>query len=389
VRLPYVPELAKREYAVIFYARPSVMSRHRAFENLGQLEDFLAYSAPLHVYRSSALYQYPDAEMGLKGLIGADLVFDIDADHLKTPCNKEHDVWTCQNCGAVGRGQTPEKCPKCAGEKLKTRTWFCEQCLETAKQHTMRLLDILQADFGFDRKEINVFFSGHRGYHIHVLNADVRLLGSDERREIVDYASAAALNLDYYGFKHISGKPVYPSIRNAEGWERRIIKGMRGFLSQATVESITGVGIKRNIAELLVNNRARVTASWALGGPWMAVKGVSDDTWRKLAKYVVDQQVAQVDTVVTIDLHRLIRLPGTIHGKTGFKVAPVSQLETFNPLNDAIVFKEGKIQVKVFEMPRVKIMNEVFEPLKNVETSLPAYLAVLLVLKGSAEETEK
>ena len=42
-------------------------------------------------------------------------------------------------------------------------------------------------------------------------------------------------------------------------------------------------------------------------------------TWLKLAEYVRDQQSAKIDTVVTTDIHRLIRMNGTLHGKTGLK----------------------------------------------------------------------
>ena len=54
-------------------------------------------------------------------------------------------------------------------------------------------------------------------------------------------------------------------------------------------------------------------------GYWDGFFGVSDGTWMKLAEYIKDQQSAKIDTVVTTDIHRLIRMNGTLHGKTGLK----------------------------------------------------------------------
>ncbi len=51
----------------------------------------LAETVPSDVYHSCAYYENPDFDMDKKGWIGADLVFDIDADHIPTTCNKIHD----------------------------------------------------------------------------------------------------------------------------------------------------------------------------------------------------------------------------------------------------------------------------------------------------------
>jgi DNA primase small subunit len=58
-----------------------------------------------------AYYENPDFDMDKKSWIGSDLVFDIDADHIPTTCNKIHDEFSCVKCGFNGRGFTPEALP--------------------------------------------------------------------------------------------------------------------------------------------------------------------------------------------------------------------------------------------------------------------------------------
>jgi DNA primase small subunit len=54
---------------------------------------------------------------------------------------------------------------------------------------------MLTNDFGFSENEIHTYFSGHRGYHIHVENEAVKSLDSMARKEIVDYVCGIGLRL--------------------------------------------------------------------------------------------------------------------------------------------------------------------------------------------------
>ena len=61
--------------------------------------------------------------------------------------------------------------------------------LELVKKETFKLMDFLLDDFGFSEQEIELVFSGGRGYHFHIRSPKVLTLGSAERREIVNYVS--------------------------------------------------------------------------------------------------------------------------------------------------------------------------------------------------------
>jgi DNA primase small subunit len=117
-----------------------------------------------------------------------------------------------------------------------------------------------------------------------------------------------------------------------------------------------------------------------------AISGVSDGTWMKLALHAKDQNTAQIDTVVTTDIHRLIRMNGTLHGKTGLmKVEfPAKELQEFDPFTKAVAFKKGKVEVLVSDAPKFRMSGETLGPYKNQTIELPVAAAVMLICKRRA-----
>ena len=72
----------ERELAFMYYGK-DFMQRHLAFTEKETFNRFLASRVPTHVYYSTALYQNPSAPtMDAKVWKGADLIFDLDADHI-------------------------------------------------------------------------------------------------------------------------------------------------------------------------------------------------------------------------------------------------------------------------------------------------------------------
>jgi len=369
------------------------MLRHKGFKTQEGLAFFLRDSVPKDAYVSCAYYQDPEVGMDKKGWLGADLVFDIDADHIQSRCDKIHDYWCCGKCGFTGKGVTPDKCPACGGEKLETNTWPCELCINSAREEATKLLDLLINDLGVSSSDIRVFFSGHRGYHVYVENDDVKTLDSTARKEIVDYVCGLGLDLlpRKYGGKNSSKPNAFEDVRlSALGWRGRIARCMRDFILTAKEETYESAGLSKNVATTLANNKDKILKRWNDAGPWNAVKHIGPKTWDRLAEFCIGSRSAAVDTVVTTDIHRLIRLPNTLHGKTGFKKVefPVSDMDHFDPFTGAIAFKKGATTVYVEDAPQFRIGDEVFGPYKNEKVELPTAAALLLVCKNRAEVTE-
>ena len=385
--------IEKREFGFLVF-KERFMLRHKGFENVDALRSFLKTTVPSDVYYSSAYYERPEEKMEEKGWLGADLIFDIDADHIPTPCAKIHDSWVCNNCGAAGRGPPPEKCSKCGEQKFDEKTWPCEVCLETAKAETLKLIDMLLKDFGFSLEEIRVSFSGHRGYHLHVESEEIREMDQMARKEIVDYVGGIGLEATFHGLEETSfgGRSqilVGPNLDEI-GWRGRIARGTYEFLLTATPEDLNRIGLKSHVVKTLLDQRESILESWKEKGPWGKVKNIGVESWKKIALHGAQRQAAKIDTVVTTDIHRLIRLDNSLHGKTGFKKVevPIKGIEDFDPFKSGIAFKEGSVTVLVSDSPRFRLGEQIYEPFREQRVELPTAAALLLLCKGAATVVE-
>jgi DNA primase small subunit len=377
--------LGQREFAYLLF-KERFMVRHKRFEGISNLRSELAETVPSDVYHSCAYYENPDFDMDKKGWLGADLVFDIDADHIPTSCNKIHDEFTCAKCGFSGRGITPETCPACEGTKFETKTWPCEQCIDSARAEAAKLIDMLDNDFGFSLDELHVFFSGHRGYHVHVEDKAVRSLDAMARKEIVDYVTGLGLRLFEKERVNAKTKKANEKFRlHNFGWYRRLKLGMKNIIANGTEEDFKRIGVKDT--GLLLEKRQAIIDRCIDDGLWGGVFGIGDGTWMKLALYVKNLQAAKIDTVVTTDVHRLIRMNGTLHGKTGLKKTefPARNLQDFDPFTGAVAFKKGEVKVLVSDVPEFRLGGETLGPYKNETKELPVAAAVMLICKGRAK----
>jgi len=380
--------IEKREFGFLLFEK-RMMLRHKGFRNVDNLQSSLGTIVPSDAYYSSAYYESPEEEMKAKGWLGADLIFDIDADHIPTPCATEHNIWVCNSCGASGRGKHPLKCPTCGGIKFKEKTWPCEVCLEATKAETKKLVDVLTEDFGFSTENLTVAFSGHRGYHVHVESEEIQRVDALARKEIVDYVMGTGLEADFHGL----GRGASPEIMfsgpdlDASGWRGRVARGTYDFLLTASTEELEKAGLTKIIAKTLVLNRDSLLESWKEKGPWGSFKGLGIETWKKIVQYGVEKQSVKVDTVVTPDINRLIRLPNSLHGKTGLKKVefPIANIEIFDPLRSAVVFKEGVVTVDVSEAPQFRVEDTTYGPFERERVELPTAAALMLLCKGVAK----
>jgi len=376
--------IEKREFAFSPFGQRT-MIRHKSFKNAESFREFLKGVSPSDVYYSSAYYENPEEEMSGKAWVGADLIFDIDADHIPTPCDKLHDIWTCKECHLSGGGAKPEKCPQCGAQRFSGIAWPCGICLESAKRETMKLIDILEQDFGFSKQELIVAFSGHRGYHVQVEDEAVRTLDSMARREIADYLMGTGLEPTLHG---VDAKVcVGPSLEDT-GWKGRIAKGTYELLSAP--EELEKAGL-RKISSVIAGQRRQIQDRWNRKGPWGLITGVGTEGWEEITQLAVARQSVKIDTVVTADVHRLIRLANTIHGETGLKKTLFSpdHIEGFDPFKRAVAFEQDYVTIDIAEAPRFRLGEKVYGPFKNERVELPMAPAMLLLCKGVAEALEE
>jgi DNA primase small subunit len=331
-------DVQTREFGYIPFA--GGMVRHLAFRNAGEATAEILRQAPSSVYCSNARYDSPSLTMEEKGWKGAELIFDIDATDIPTPCKKGHDVWYCRECHATGRLPKPPACPTCRGPTEILRN-TCDVCLEAAKNHALRVVDFLTSDFGTSARAIDTYFSGNRGYHLYVRDPRFEPLDQLARGEIADYVRGSALP---------SSQTIWATLKRMgdappdglRGWTRRIA-------------SLSGTGPTQT---------GRPKTSIALA---------------------ISSQSARIDSAVTTDIHRVFRLAGTLHGSSGMLKMKVGSFEAFDPNKDPVVLSGEKVIIKVAFYPKFSMMDESFGPYSSQTVALPAYAAICILARGFAE----
>ncbi|MHA1265711.1 MAG: DNA primase small subunit domain-containing protein [Candidatus Helarchaeota archaeon] len=376
-------DLKTREFGFTYWLQDT-FSRHLGFMTFNELKEHVIRYPPQHVYCSAARYQIPDApNMKLKSYIDCDLIFDLDIDHIPTSCKEEHDKWICKECGNTGKGKAPSECPtrNCKSKSFKEITWECDKCLKIAKSKIFIIIDdFLANDFGLDPKDdLFIVFSGRRGFHIHVEKEFIRKLDSNARREIVDYITGQGIVPSFHGLNPNAQKK--PSIFDM-GWRGRIARLVLKLFKETPLDELQQLLTKsvnvREVKEEVISQLTSVNPSWS-------ITKIGEKTWPKIINSAINKFAGVVDEPVSIDTHRLIRLPGSLHGKTGFlvKKLTLSELELFDPFSDPLVFK-GTKRVYVKETPPFRIENEIFGPYKNEYVELPLSAAIFLLCRNAA-----
>ncbi|MBN2334503.1 DNA primase small subunit PriS [Candidatus Bathyarchaeota archaeon] len=380
--IPAPIDIVHREFAFLpFHGR--TMYRHNRLPTLEELQRYLRSNAPAHSYHSSAYYDDPSADMARKGWRGADLVFDIDADHFDLPCQKLHDKWRCRNCGKEGTGHPPELC-ECGKAQFQTETWLCEHCLQAAKHETQKLLDILIQDFGAAPDGLTTNFSGNRGYHVHVHNDDVIPLNQQARREIVDYIMAIGLEAEYQGFSQ-RNRGARSTLAEG-GWRGRTGRALYDYLNDVEPDEVKAMKLGRKATKSIVSDRNLVLETLMEKHPSNVTSYIDPKSLQTVLERAVKLQASEIDTVVTTDIHRLIRLPNTLHGKTGWQVQtiPYGALPDYDPLTRAIAIDGDPVKLEFSRAPRIRIRDTEYGPYENEEAELPLGVALFYLCKKGA-----
>lgn len=300
----------------------------------------------------------------------------------------------------------PEKCPACKKSKFTKLNWVCDDCLDIAKNEIKKLVyNFLIPDFGINEKDMRIAFSGHRGYHLKVESEEIRKLNSDERREIVDYLTGDNISFDLLGLIERSTE-IHGLLKGNFGWSQKIMNKVEEILQkpEKELEDIltdnNSFDLNHNVTESFLNYKDDFLELIRKGerNVW-AIEGFGLTMWKKFLKEIVKQVGVELDEPVSIDIHRLIRYPGSLHGKTGFKVQELSldDLKDFNPLDesneklDPIVFTSKKNLTQKLEItenliPMTKIKGVEYGPYSKGEIiNIPHHIAVFLLCKEVAK----
>ena len=328
------PRIRMREWMLAPFGNNKPL-RHKSFNSVNNLRDFLVNRTPASVFYSTAYWNDPNQlKMSDKGWKGADLIFDLDGDHLPH----------------INPYNFPEM-------------------LEIIREYAWNLWnDFLQPDFGFNEKYLQVTFSGHRGFHLHYRDPNIFHLDSSARRELVNHIRGNSVDVDKSRNKD--------GWRNSNGWPKRVEEGCKNL-----IEKIDFINKNQNS---LKAKKATKSLLESMGDKYMTkskkpkaafnkmmekfkAKGVKEQVMTgKLDRLGVQEKKAfedlikadqsiilsksgETDEPVTVDVRRVIRYPTSLHGKSGLKVTefPLERLDPdnknkFDPLSEAVVFGKGK-----------------------------------------------
>ena len=372
---PLPTRFARREFGFLWNGKKFFL-RHTGFPSREAFHSFLAREAPHHAYYSTAYYDTPSAPtMKEKVWRGADLIFDLDADHLP------------------------------GGDKMS----FEEQLAAVKVQARKLLDDFLLGDFGFDPAHVRIVFSGGRGYHFHVTDPRVLQLDSAARREIVDYLSPNETVRGLIQEKWIVERTMHDGLfakkvktippATVGGWPGHLSKVLADYLEELLAKPVDDAVAELCSFKGIGDKKAREALRWVTptlisrirtgaGGQerFELPPGLQGEALtRALVEKLTVMAEGETDEPVTADIKRLIRLPGSLHGKTGLRVTPVAidDFARFDPLRDAVALGDEPVRIVVSKPTEVPLRGERVT-VQPGEQELPLYQAAFVVLRRAA-----
>jgi DNA primase small subunit len=238
-------------------------------------------------------------------------------------------------------------------------------------------------------------------------------LKSHERREIVDYISGTGLNIDWVFPQRAYGKKEFNKVQRtgqvrdvpppgSGGWRGRMRLGI-----EILVEELRSLDAKQAKDRFPSLSAAQEKIVEGMLQALFEKKGNKDGSQvmlennnmacfsdvrhealfiQLLEKEIKPRLMGEIDEPVTSDIKRLIRLPGSLHGKSGFQVMLMTRgdLDDFNPFDDAVpdVFPEKEVEVFSKERTRFRLKGQEFDI--DGWCKLPTYAAIFLLCRKKA-----
>ena len=347
----HVPDRSQeREYG--YKKFNSGMIRHISLKTDKDLHLMLMTNVPSDVFCSNAYYSFPNLPMAEKDWKEADLIFDIDAKDLNLPCRKDHTCIKCISCGEISLLQ--DVCPKCKSNKLDLLSLPCQNCISGVKKEVLNLIKILTNDLQIDDENVRISFSGNEGFHLYVANSFYNQLGSKERGDLIDYIMFRRAIPERFGFKKENpSRLLFPELDEA-GWRGRVAKELFGSKSKRS----------KAITKIISNG-------------YFAYQQILEG----MGKHSIG---IKIDPNVTVDIHRIFRLEGSLNSKSGLAKLACENIEKFNPYVEACLIDDKPVEVSANSPIEFRLKNRKFGPYTNEKVFVPKYVAVYMLCKGIA-----
>ena len=282
--------------------------RNHSFEDPKELQDFMIDRCPTDAYIGAVYDEPPSRETPIHTLewVGHELVFDIDL--------TDYDAVRKHICDCTGANQV------------------CTRCWQLINVSIIMIDETMRQDFGMTN--IIWLFSGRRGVHAWILDSVGFNLSRDQRQSVIDYLSVVRGDDEKSRVQDRSKLSV--------DFRKRIESTVfEYYLKNIRRKDLISLGLSASVASSImkqlkhqeghVNENLARQLNYRLG---------------RVNKYdeIIRRWAPRIDHKVTIDLRRLLRMPTSIHGKTG-RVARIldpgpKAISNFNPDNEPSIFPE-------------------------------------------------
>lgn len=246
-------------------------------------------------------------------------------------------------------------------------------------------------------------------------------LGSPERRELVDFITGHGLNIDWiFPYNRVAtsqistGNGVRTNVakdrmipsEDSGGWKlmmRHSLMDVVNDLADGDLKAFKKEypSIKGSQSTTLLKAQEELKKSREIMFEKDTMATLSQSTQNLLIKIMKEDMAprlsGEVDEPVTADIKRIIRLPGSVHGKSGLRVTPITraQLTDFEPLEMAVPkeYSDDEVKITMRKDMELDMKGQHFK--LSGETTVPEYAAVFLIGRKMAsygyasEESQK
>jgi DNA primase catalytic subunit len=333
--------------------------RFLAYPDLATLGQAAAKRAPGHIYHSLASYRdlrhARDAHTLETQRLGTEILLDID----------------CK----------PGPPPKGDGYAN------LDEALAAARGHTQQVCDLLLEDVGVEPKELEVAFTGSKGYRVILHSPRFQGMSQRSRTEFACFLTASGTRLDCY-FPGPGDHTVrLPDAIPEGGSARRLHAALRRIDGMSRMQPPP----HRLVALVERHNKTAADAPFILSriantglvGLLNKEPGLQDMALR-VAR---DLSLPRLDMAVVGNLAGLCRLAGSLNAKTGLQCRPIppARLATFDPYTDANPHPRQKsIEVEGRADRAICIRGETFQVRPGHTVSMPLDAGAIFLFSGGA-----
>ncbi len=405
----HLDNIPRREFA--FMTWDDRMIRHQAHNDVDSILELALKRAPKAIYASLSHYLDPS----YRSPKGSDRK-SIDCQECSHTYTSDKQSAPCPVCGTQNEKANVNPKDRRAmdlafdidyGDIPGADLRDPKENLGAAARSTLNLANLLVSDLGFDYSDLDITFSGKKGFHIrvklegHPLFSDSAQQDESVRRALISYVSGNDFSpMDFILVRaHAQGANSWHLKGFESGWGKRFNESVEYLLKAATsghFEKILEIyspwytdkkryGTKKSLPSTKVIEGFRAECyehgqSIMTGGD---IRQMRDADAKRLLSFALARTIlrhgAFVDTKVTADKARVLRIPGSLHGGSGLVCCKVPSLEHLKDMSWVLDLQKERLGDEEVDVSISRVANTYYGVYEPGEHKVPKYIAYALL----------